>query len=212
MDSIHGILSHSQANNSHHSKAGLAAVIIALLLTPQAHATGVCLICPPGHACSDNTASLEGAAGQVLIREGTSTAWKDVSTIALQGPVGATGPRGPQGATGPSGTLAGLALGGTVTREALIAALKPPKSVCFEPTNTTDEYVNVESQCSSSSSEIILTGNWAHCWCRMSTQIQPYCFSSWAYNGQVVSTSVCTSHCASKCQEQTTWRSSSTWP
>jgi len=90
------------------SSAGMT--IVALLLSLPAHATGVCLVCPPGFDCTSDSPVVSGTAGQVLIREGTSTAWKSVADVALQGnrgaqgATGATGPRGPQGATGSDAT------------------------------------------------------------------------------------------------------------
>ena len=94
-------------------------VIALLLLVQSASATGVCLVCPPGHTCSGNTATLGGTAGQVLIREGASTTWKDVSTIALQGATGPQGATGVVGATGPQGGAGAVA--GTTGAKALAA-------------------------------------------------------------------------------------------
>jgi len=61
--------------------------------------TGVCMVCPTGYDCSSGTPVIGGTAGQVLVRDGTTTAWKDVATVALQGPQGARGATGPQGAS-----------------------------------------------------------------------------------------------------------------
>ena len=69
-------------------------LLLALLLANvgASAASGVCLVCPAGYDCSSGTPVIGGTVGQILVREGGAAAWKNVATVALQGP------QGPQGA------------------------------------------------------------------------------------------------------------------
>ena len=83
---------------AYRSALALFAWSVALLISDQAQAAGVCIVCPPGHTCPINgTPVISGTPGQILARTATGTEWVDVATAALQGP---QGPQGPQGATG----------------------------------------------------------------------------------------------------------------
>ena len=94
-------------DNHHSAKAGLAALIMALLLASPANATtGVCQVCPTGFDCSSGAPAIGGANGQILVRTATGVVWKNVAEVAAQGPQGAPGANGapgPTGATGPQG-------------------------------------------------------------------------------------------------------------
>ena len=90
-----------------------------IMASTEALATGVCLVCPPGFDCASGSPVVSGSGGQVLIREGASTTWKDVSTIALQGATGPQGATGVAGATGPQGGAGAVA--GTTGAKALAA-------------------------------------------------------------------------------------------
>ena len=94
----------SKNNDRYPTQAGLAVLIIALLLAAPANAsTGVCPVCPMGFDCSTGTPVVGGADGQILIRENGVMVWKNIAEVAAQGPQGATGATGPQGPKGPQG-------------------------------------------------------------------------------------------------------------
>jgi len=173
------------------AQAGLAVMIMALLLTTQANATGVCLVCPPGHTCSGDSVALGGTAGQVLIREGTSTAWKSVVDVALQGnrgpqgATGATGPRGPQGATGSNATWV------------------------YDHT----QIYGIMGACSKSNSMFSMTAtetDHKHCWC-CKYKLNGTGSSTYAFVYSYDSASVCRTSCPGMCTEYPNWLSLVSW-
>ena len=171
-------------NNRHPVQAGLAALIMALLLTTPASATGVCLVCPPGHTCSDSTATLAGTAGQVLVRDGTTTAWKDVATVALQGPQGARGATGPQGASASADNLP-----------------------CF-----TYAGAQVTKEGGTFASNTSATGSGTYCWCRLKSAINTSCVSSWvSSNVNCNGSQACIGGCGVVCDGRDRYSNSFTW-
>jgi len=187
-------------------------LLLALVLASAgASATsGACLVCPPGHTCSGDTATLTGTAGQVLVRDGTTTAWKDVATVALQGPQGATGARGATGATGPQGTAG--ATGATGPQGASASADNLP---CFAYAGA---QVTTESACYSNSTSPTGTGG-LYCWCRAKSNIKTSCVSSWVFVADFNVTGPtgpstnpdCPGGCLHQCKTSSSWHHSTVW-
>ena len=178
---------------AYRSALALVAWSVALLISDQAQASGVCIICPPGFDCPTGGAPViqSGSPGQFLRRSATGTEWANIS--AIQGPMGPQGPQGVAGAQGAPGVAPALppCVIGRLSRTGLSRWGCTANSSSPPPA-----YSNASTG-----------GN--YCWCRFEAFSDPSCNSTpWIFTH---AGGGCSSNCPMTCGLASEWRMQNAW-